>query len=328
MARVKKQNSEKYSGKVVGQKTERPNNDALVKIDNIIGDVKVAATFFYEEMMPKMESIAASYNKSFNIDISVDDVATATYISCWEDDWAKLRSFKGKTTIHAWVAKIALQAAYQLLVEERYIDGAGKIKTNDYRLTIRSIDEEFIRKEIVGLVYVPEMHKALDLYYVQKVNDTQLSKAFSNAEEAKIWLNAGEKNLIEQLLNTENPFAEMALSLKEAANPEIPWQTWHDKMDDDGISDNQRNLRNILYRISGEEDWDSNVSSFVKSFINGLGWDERGKDIWMERFFNNTPSLELAEKYHVRNTWIDNTYSRLNKKFKIAIRSWWYQNNH
>ncbi len=65
------------------------------------------------------------------------------------------------------------------------------------------------------------MHKALELYYVDKVTDKERAKAFNNAEEAKKWLNAGEKTLIEQLLSTENPFAEMALSLKKAVNPEL-----------------------------------------------------------------------------------------------------------
>jgi DNA-directed RNA polymerase specialized sigma24 family protein len=300
---------------------------ALKKAQTIIGNAKAAERFFYVEMRPKMSAIAAGYNSSFNVDITAEDVATATYISCWEDNWAKLRSFKGDTTIHAWVAKIASQATYQMLVEERFIDGVGKTKTNDYRLTIRSIEDKLLRKEIVGMVYVPEMHKALELYYVDKVTDKELAKAFSNAEEAKKWLNAGEKTLIEQLLNTENPFAEMALSLKKAVNPELQWQPWHDRIDDDGISDNQRDFRDILTRIYGVEDWDSNVYTFVRSFINGLGWDEREIDVWTERFFNNTPSIELAEKHHVRNTWIDNTYSRLNKKFKIAIKAWWHQNN-
>lgn len=325
MARAKQQNPEKNGGKMAAQKTVRDN--ALAKVNNIIKNAKAAANFFYEEMAPKMSAIAAGYNTSFNVDITAEDVATATYISCWEDDWAKLRSFKGDTTVHAWVAKIASQATYQMLVEEHFIDGVGKTKTNDYRLTIRSIEDKLIRKEIVGLVYVPEMHKALELYYVDKVTDKELAKAFNNADEAKKWLNAGEKTLIEQLLNTENPFAEMALSLKKAVNPELQWQPWHDRIDDDGVSDNHRDLRDILARISGVEDWDSNVSSFVRSFINGLGWDEREIDVWTERFFNNTPSLELAEKHHVRNTWIDNTYSRLNKKFKIAIKAWWHQNN-
>jgi len=325
MARAKKQNPEKNSGKMTAQKTVRDN--ALAKVNSIIENTKAAKYFFYVEMAPRMAAIAAGYNTSFNVPIAAEDVSTATYLSCWEDGWAKLRAFHGETTVHAWVAKIASQATYQMLVEERFIDGVCKTKTNDYRLTIRSIEDEFIRNEIVEMVYVSEMHKALELYYVYKVSDKELAKAFNNAEEAKKWLNAGEKTLIEQLLNTENPFAEMALSLKKAVNPEMQWQPWHDKIDDDGVSDNHRDLRDILSRISGIEDWDSNVSTFVRSFINGLGWDDREIDVWTERFFNDTPSLELAEKHHVRNTWIDNTYSRLNKKFKIAIKSWWTQNN-
>jgi len=325
MARAKKQNPEKNSGRMAAQMTVRDN--ALAKVNNIIENAKAAECFFFVEMAPKMSAIAAGYNASFNVDITAEDVSTAAYISCWEDGWAKLKAFKGDTSVHAWVARIASQATYRMLVEERFIDGVGKTKTNDYRLTIRSIEEKFIRKEIVGLVYVPEMHKALELYYVDKVTDKELADAFSNADEAKKWLDAGEKTLIEQLLNTENPYAEMALSLKKAVNLEMQWQSWYDKIDDDGVSDNHRDLRDILTHISGVEDWDSNVSTFVKSFINGLDWDDREIDVWSERFFNNTPSLELAEKYHVRNTWIDNTYSRLNKKFRIAIRSWWRQNN-
>ncbi len=325
MAPVRQQNLEINGGNEVAKNTVRDN--ARAKVQTIIENHNAAKTFFYEEMNPKMSAIAAGYNKGFNVGITADYVATATYISCWDDNWAKLRSFKGDTSIYTWVGKIASQATYQRLVEEHYIDGVGKTKTNDYRLTVRSIEDELIRKEIVGMVYVPEMHKALDLYYVKKVNDKELAKAFSNAEEAKKWLNAGEKTLIEQLLNTENPFAEMALSLKKAVNPEIQWQPWHDRIDDDGVTDNHRDLRDILARIYGVEDWDSNVSTFVGSFINGLGWDEREIDVWTERFFNNTPSLELAEKHHVRNTWIDNTYSRLNKRFKIAIQAWWHKNN-
>lgn len=325
MARAKKQNSGKSGGMISAQQTVRDN--ALAKVRNIIEDVKAAEHFFYVEMAPKMAAIAAGYNNSFNVDILPEDVATTTYISCLADNWAKLRSFKGDTTVHAWVAKIASQATYQFLVEEHYIDSVAKTKTNDYRLTIRSIEDKFIRKEIVRLVYVPEMHMALELYYVDKVSDKEFANAFNNAEEAKKWLKAGQKTLIELLLNTENPFAEMALSLKKSVNHELQWQPWHDKIDDDGMSDNHRDLRDILTRLSGGEDWDSNVSVFVRSFINGLGWDEREIDVWTERFFNNTPSLELAEKHHVRNTWIDNTYSRLNKKFKIAIKSWWKQNN-
>lgn len=298
---------------------------ALVKVHDIIEDSRVAAKFFYVEMTPKMAAIAAGYNSSYHVDITAAEVATATYISCWEDDWAKLRSFNGGTTVCAWVAKIASQAAYQMLLDEHFIDGKSKTKINDYRLTLRSIDDPSLRKAIVELVSAPKMHRALELYYVDKVSDKELAQAFSNADEAKKCLKDAEKTLIRQLLNTENPFAEMALSLKKPGNQEVQWQEWYDRIDDDDISDNHRALRELLVDICGNEDWDANVSQFVKSFIKDLGWNEREIDLWSERFFNNTPSLELAERYHVRNSWVDNTYSRLFKRFRIALKSWWLQ---
>lgn len=297
--------------------------DALVKRDDIIAEERVATEFFFDEMLPKMAALADSYNRAYGLDLTPEDVCTVTYLSCWEDNWAKLRAFKGDTTPHAWVAKIASQATYQFLVDERYIDGVGGTKTSDYRLTVKSIPDDYLRRAIVDMVYVPEQHKALELHYVQKVSEKALIKAFGSEAKAKQVLSNGKKTLIEQLLNTENPYAEMALSLKKAVNPEVQWQPWHDRIDDDGVCDNKRELREILAALTGEVDWDENVRRFILSFIDALGWDDREKDVWCQRFFSNTPSAELAEKYNVRNSWVDNVYSRLNKKFNIAIRAWW-----
>lgn len=325
MARAKQQNPEKMSGNPAAKETVRDN--ALAKVQNIINSPKFAELFFLVEMAPKMAVIAEGYNRSFNLELTPEDVASFTYLACWEDDWAKLRSFKGDTTPHAWVAKIASQATYKFLVEEKFIDGVGKTKTNDYRLTLLSIEEKMLRKEIVNMVYVPEMRKALELRYVDKVSDTDLVKVFSNADDAAKWLKEGENTLIEQLLNTENPYAEMALSLKKAINPETPWQVWHDRIDEGDVSENHQEFRNILSRLYNNEDWDDNVRNLVKDIIASLDWDERDVEVWEERFFYETPSKELAERFNVRNTWIDNRYSRLNKQFRIAVKSWWNANS-
>ena len=316
----------KYPQKNTGRRfpaLDAVRGNALEMVRLITLDEKVAEYFFFVEMRQKMAALADSYNRSFGLDITPNDVSSITSVACWENEWARLLSFKGDTTPHAWVAKIASQVTYQYLVDERYIDGVGGTKTSDYRLTVKSIPDDYLRKAIVDMVYVPEQHKALELHYVQKVSENDLIKAFGSEEKAKQALFNGEKTLIEQLLNTENPYAEMALSLKKAVNPEVQWQPWHDRIDDDGVCDNKHELREILATLTGEEDWDENVRRFILSFIDALGWDNREKDVWSQRFFSNTPSAELAEKYNVRNSWVDNVYSRLNKKFNIAIRAWW-----
>lgn len=301
--------------------------DALVKRDNIIADERVATEFFFEEMLPKMAALADSYNRAFGLDLIPEDVCTVTFLACWEDNWAKLVAFKGETTIHAWVAKIASQATYRFLVEEKYIDGVGNTKTNDYRLTVRGIEDKALRQSIVDLVFIPEQHKALEMFYVKKIDEEAFAKAFGSLEKGTGILKIAEKTLIEQLLNTENPYAEMALSSKKAINPEMPFQTWHDRIDDGDVSENLQALRDLLTRLYNNEDWDGNAVRFINSVVDEMDWNDVQKEIWKERFFNETPSKLLALRFHVRNTWIDNTYSRLNKQFRIAVKTWWNDYN-
>lgn len=302
-------------------------DNALEMVTLIMSNERVAEEFFFKTMLPKMAALADSYNRSFGLDIIAEDVAQATYLSCWEDNWAKLRAFKGDTTPHSWVAKIASQATYKMLVDEKYIADVAGTKTNDYRLTVRSIENDQLRQAIVDLVYVPEQHKALELFYVDKMSDKEFYKAFGNAEKAKETLKIAEKTLIEQLLNTENPYAEMALSSKKIINPEMPFQSWHDRIDEGDVCDNLQVLRDLLTRLYNNEDWDSNAERFINSVVDEMDWNDVQKEVWRERFFNETPSKVLAIRFHVRNTWIDNTYSRLNKQFRIAVKTWWNNNN-
>lgn len=301
--------------------------DALVKRDNIIAEERVATEFFFDEMLPKMAALADSYNRAYSLDLTPEDVCTVTYLSCWEDNWAKLVAFKGETTIHAWVSKIASQATYRFLVEEKYIDGVGNTKTNDYRLTVRGIEDKSLRQSIVDLVFIPEQHKALEMFYVKKIDEEAFAKAFGSLEKGAGILKIAEKTLIEQLLNTENPYAEMALSSKKIINPEMPFQSWHDRIDEGDVCDNLQLLRDLLTRLYNNEDWDSNAERFINSVVDEMDWNDVQKEVWRERFFNETPSKVLAICFHVRNTWIDNTYSRLNKQFRIAVKTWWNNNN-
>ena len=303
------------------------SNNALQLVNSIISGEHVAKEFFFRTMLPKMAALADSYNRSFGLDIQAEDVASAAYLSCWENNWAKLRAFKGETTLHAWVGRIASQATYQFLVDERYIDGVGGTSTNNYRLTLRGIENTYIRQAIVDMVFVPEQHKALELYYVEKIPEKEFFKTFGHEDKAKEILKVAEKTLIEQLLNTENPYAEMALSLKKAINPEIQFQNRHDRIDEDDVSDNHQAFRELLARLFTCEDWDTNVHALINVIIESLEWTEVQENVWRQRFIYETPSKELAEMYHVRNTWVDNVFSRLNKQFRIALKAWWDKYN-
>ena len=300
---------------------------ALNLVDSIISDVHVADEFFFKTMLPKMEALADNYKRSFGLDIKAEDIAAATYISCREDNWAKLQSYKGLASPYSWVAKIALQATYQRLVDERYLNLTPNTKSTDYRLTLRGIDNVDLRQTIIDLLPAGDEHQALQLYYVEKMPDKYFFTAYGREEKAKEILKKAEKALVKHLLSTENPFAEIALSSKKAINPEVTFQSWHDRIDEGDLSENHYDFRHLLTRLFKCEDWDANVNTLINIIIKSLHWTELQEDVWRQRFIYETPSKVLAHKYHVHNSWVDNVFSRLNRQFRIAIRTWWEKYN-
>lgn len=314
----------KSGGRIAVGRRREVRNNALETIKSVMDNERYAVKFFFGEMYPKMKSLSDSYNHQYGLELTPEDVAGMAFLSCWENNWAKLRTFKGDTTAHAWVGLLASQSAYRQLVEEKYIDiSAGGSKTGDFRLTIRSIEDQWIRQSIVDMVDIPDQHKALEIYYVRKDDADVLAREFGDDDKAREILKSAEQTLIKRLLSTENPYAEIALSTRSAGSPETQFQVWHDRVDEADVSENHRALRETLSNLYGCEDWDSNVVRFINGVVDNMGWSEVQKAVWRERFFNETPSKELAKRFKVRNTWIDNTYSRLNKQFRKEVRRWW-----
>lgn len=321
MKRAKKNSKYVNTGGCVVINSKQESAKAVV--DHIMNDSAYAYKFFFKEMRPKMSALADSYNRSFGLDLKTDDVCNNTYLACWEGNWAKLRCFKGETTPHAWVARLASQATYQYLVEEKYIDGVSNTKANDFRLTVLGIEEEWLRREIVNLVYSPMLHISLMMHYVWKLDIWDMAWYFGSEGAAKKVLKNAETTLIEQLLNTENPFAEIALSSKKTVDPEIPWQIWHDRIDEGDVCENHQILRDFLLQVYNKEDWDDNVKTFVENVLREADWTEAQKTVFYEKFFFDTPSKELAERLRVRVSWVDNTSSRMNKRFNILMKELW-----
>lgn len=315
--------SNNCTNKHEGAADSTAKNEALALVQEIMSNEKKAADFFYREMYPKASAVAIEYNSKYGVDISAQDVCTHTYLACWENKWAKLRSFKGDSTIHSWVARIVAQATYKNLVEEKYIDGVGNTRASDYRLTVRSIADKNDRQSIVDLVYIPDQHKVLEMYYVDKAKEAAFAREFGSYDAAMNILKTAQTTLIEQLLNTENPYADIALSLVKPLRLEVEFKPELDYIDSSYNSENKQEFRELLRELYNREDWDENVKTFVDAVVANMDWSERYKEVWVERFYNNTSSRELAERYNVHNSWIDNAYSRMNKQFRIVVRAWW-----
>lgn len=308
--------------------SEAANTATLEVINSIMANEKTAARFFYKEMKPGMAALANGYNHAYGLDLKAEDVSHIAYLACWENDWARLRACKGNTSAHAWVTLIASQATYRMLVEEKQIGVSRGSRVGDYRLRVRSISNPDLRQAIVDLVYTPRQHEVLEMYYVSKADLKCIAAALNeNEDQAVTLLHNAEKTLIERLLNTENPFADLALVSKNAPDPEMKWLQMFDRIDEADVCDNRLALRELLSVSYGCDDWDRNVETFVGMMISKMKWTPVQTELFHERFFNSTPSKVLADRFSMRTSWVDNTYMRLSRQFQSAVRSWWNANN-
>lgn len=76
----------------------------------------------------------------------------------------------------------------------------------------------------------------------------------------------------------------------------------------------------------GKEEVHVKVVDFLYRFSEKMEWSDEDKLIWRLRFIKNAAPVEVAERFGKARTWLDIRYSRLNKKFNIAIREWWKNN--
>ena len=63
--------------------------------------------------------------------------------------------------------------------------------------------------------------------------------------------------------------------------------------------------------------------AFLYDFSAKLKWSDRDRYIWCRRFIINADPEGLAEEVGHDRAWLDTRYSRLNAKFKKAIKEWW-----
>lgn len=302
------------------------NKEAILQRDKVMSDNAYAWQFFCVLMRDKVSGLIRQYSKTYKVNIDVDAFCTMLFRICWDKEWQRLRTFSGRTTLYDWVLNIASQNIYDWLVDEKYIKPSKGKDASDYRLTILSIRDEAVRQDIIDMVSQPDAHKLLTLEYVQKISKENMARIYGGADKYKAKLNKAETMLKTRLLNTENPYCEMAMSLKVKVYPEVEWDTCYDSVDDGDWNELFCEFRECLRDIYHNEDWDMNVESLVETILGQMGWSERQKDVWYERFMNKTPSLELAERWDVTVGWVDNAFMHLNRSFQNAVRMWWRQN--
>ena len=74
------------------------------------------------------------------------------------------------------------------------------------------------------------------------------------------------------------------------------------------------------------DELEDKVPEFLYDFSERLPWSEEDKILWQMRFIEGAAPMDIAERFGRPRSWIDNRYSRLNRRFNRAIKTWWKNN--
>jgi hypothetical protein len=211
-----------------------------------------------------------------------------------------------------------------------YLENNGYIKISrartpgNTRLTLKKMTPEYCHMVIDDMVKIGPMRDMLLAVYVDRLDQKSIMERFNMDDEMyKLTLRASEKTLKTALLNTEHPYGDVLVDkgarkiMLSSDFLTIIGQTNAAYSDDSP-------LREVLGVTPDDAEFESKVIDFLYNFTNNLGWSEEDKFVWQNRYIKNIKPDELAESLPKRSRpWIDTRYSRLNRKFKKAIRKWW-----
>lgn len=292
----------------------------MQKALEIMSSPKESEKFFFGALRPFAEGLAKEYSGN-NYDINASDICAIIYLALWENNWSKLRAYKGECSMNQWAQKIGKQAVIQRLIEEHQMKAPKPTKPSDFRLKILSIAERETRSSIVEMADDPELIPVLRLYYVEKAPKADFEDYCGGPENARKLLKRAQNHLKERLLYTENPF-DFALVAEDAEDPEIAWS---DGFDREG-EDNQENLRTLALIIGysiDDPDHEVRFEEFLREFIvRNAKWNATERHVWFERFVHDADPVILGEEIGHTRGYVDNLFSKCHREFKTLIRKW------
>lgn len=167
-------------------------------------------------------------------------------------------------------------------------------------------------------------YNLLTAIYVDRLSKYDIIKNLKMSDEGyennkKI----GEYKLKDALLRSTCPFELDILRDKSTSEKNISFDIVADlseccksKIETNPFSD-----------VFGAELTDGEISektmAFLYKFPEILKWNQRDCYVWRKRYLENASPEVVAKDVNCTRSWVDTRYSRLNKRFQIAIRRWW-----
>ena len=266
--------------------------------------------------------------KIYNVVMSEDSYSTIVYEILWADGtWAPLDTYDKQSTLFAWLRKVAWNAVIEWLENEHIISENRNRTVGSTRLAMLSQSEGKCKYVIDELMKHSQYYNLLTAIYVDRLSEEETKKKLNlTGDEYKSLRKQGERKLKEALLRTTYSFEEDVLHDKSANIITVSSEFVMDIAEWYKERTNENPFSDVLGLQLSDDEVKDKIVNFIYDFSQKLKWTEEERYVWRQRFVEKVPPMQLAEQMNKDRHWIDQHYSRINKKFKKAIKKWWKMN--
>ena len=295
------------------------------------GDKLFAQNFFYgtnndECNISRFRSkIVANIKQAYHYEMSVEEFGNIVYTHLWDNGtWGVLSKYSQKSSFFFWLEQVARHEVMRVLEEMKVINVNRERTAGNTRLLGTSIPPDVWDVIIADLMPEGIYKKLLIASYVDRKTEKKMMQEF-NQDAATLHANIkkAEGMLKDKLVRGDSYYEELVLRDKTPRNIKVSedfikeFVKWHEEKSD------ANPLADMLGVNLDREELNKKVVDFLYRFSDRLQWSDEDKLIWRLRFIENISPVEVAELCGKARPWLDTRYSRLNKKFNIAIRKWW-----
>lgn len=328
-----------------GFEAEQPKNNYKAEGDEFINNLKNSSAycrqFFFDtevtgekgKTKKKPCQIAAlrskmiyDLKKDFDVDVNPEDFSTVVFLAVWADGtFSTLNSYQGRCSFFAWLKKVARNAVMEWLAEEHQIDFVRSRTVGNTRLALLSQAPSKCKMVIDELMTGSKYHGLLTAIYVDRIPEEKIMKRLhiKDTEEFEAAKKTGENMLKDTLLRSVEFSEENILRDKTKHVVMVSSEFVADLSDWCKVKTGVNPLSDVFGTNLTDEEVREKTVAFLYDFSAKLKWSDRDRYIWCRRFIINADPEDLADEVGHDRAWLDTRYSRLNAKFKKAIKEWW-----
>ena len=266
--------------------------------------------------------------QTYNVEISEDTYSTIVYEALWANGtWAPLDTYDKQSTFFAWLRRVARNAVMERLEEEHIIPENRMRTAGNTRLTMLSQSEEKCKLVIDELMAHTKYYDLLTAVYVDRLKKNEIMEKLNLTEDDYTkQKKQGESRLKDAILRSAYCSEEDILHDKNASIITVSSEFVMDMAEWYKERTSENPFSNVLGLQLTDNEVKDKIVNFIYDFSAKLKWTDEERQLWRLRFVEKVPPVKLAEEMGVDRHWVDQHYSRINKKFKKAFKKWWKVN--